>query len=534
MYDLILRKGKIIDGTGNCWFPGDVGILNGRISKIGQIEEDTKKILDVNDLVVCPGFIDIHSHSDITALVNPRSESKIMQGVTTEVIGNCGFSPSPVNPKTFEGLRQHFVSPELRWIWPTFNDFLNEHENHPSSVNIVPLVGHGTLRIAVMGLENRAPRPEELCRMKALLQESLDAGAFGLSTGLIYAPACYSGTEEIIKLAEVLREDDRLYATHIRGEGKNLLNAVKEALHIGQEAGVRVQLAHHKASGLENWGKVNETLRMIGEARKSGIDATCDVYPYPACSTDLTVCLPPWVREGSVEKMIERINDKRLQKRIINEMESDAMQGSWASPVRSTGWDRILIATVASEENRGLEGMSLADIATAQNADVFDVFFDLLTKERGKVNCIYFEMCEEDIRTVLSHPTTMIGSDGRSLSPVGILGQGKPHPRNYGTFPRVLAKYVREERIVELEEAIRKMTSFPAQKLGLRDRGMLREGFWADMVVFSPSEVMDTATFEEPAQFPKGIKYVLVNGELVVSEGRHTDATPGMLLRAAY
>lgn len=533
MYDLILRKGKIIDGTGNCWFAGDVGILNGRISKIGQIEEGAKKILDVNDLVVCPGFIDIHSHSDITVLLNPRSESKIMQGVTTEVIGNCGFSPSPVNPKTFEGLRQHFVSPELRWIWPTFNDFLNEHENHPSSVNIVPLVGHGTLRIAVMGLENRAPRPEELCRMKALLQESLDTGAFGLSTGLIYAPACYSATEEIIELAKMLRKGNRLYATHIRGESKNLINAVHEALNIGREASVRVQLSHHKASGVKNWGKVSESLKLVEKARTDGIDVTCDVYPYPASGTDLTICLPPWVREDSTEKMLERINDKRLQRRIRSEIESDEMQGAWSSTVRSTGWDRMVISKVHLEENKGLEGLSLAEIARDRNADVFEVFFDLLTREKGNLACIFFEMCEKDVRTVLSFPVTMIGSDGRSLSPSGILSEGKPHPRNYGTFPRVLARYVREEHLLTLEEAIRKMTFLPAQKLGLRDRGIVREGFWADIVVFSPTEVLDMATFEEPAKFPKGIEYVLVNGKLVVSEGRHTGAVPGMLLRAA-
>ena len=533
MYDLILRNGMIVDGSGNCWFVGDIGIKAGRIREIGRIEGDANTILDVSDLVVCPGFIDIHSHSDITPLVNPKSESKIMQGVTTEVVGNCGFSPAPADPRTFRHLRHHFGIPELRWMWPNFGDFVNTHENQPASVNIAPLVGHGTIRIAVMGLATRKPTTEELNSMKVLLRNSLDAGAFGLSTGLIYTPACYAATEEIIELAKVLRRKDRLYATHIRGEAANLINAVQEALRIGREAGVKVQLSHHKASGPKNWGKVTETLNLIDEARQSGIDATCDVYPYAACSTDLAICLPPWVREDSTETLLERINDNSLRSRIRMEMESEEMQGAWSSPIKDTGWDRIVIGAVRAEEDKDMEGMSLTDIASSRSEDVFDVFFEILTKENGRVDCIYHEMCEDDVKTVLSNPITMIGSDGRSLSPEGVLGKGKPHPRNYGTFPRVLAKYVREKHLLSLEEAIRKMTSFPAQKLGLRDRGMLREGLWADVVVFSPLEVQDTATYDVPARFPVGMKYVIVNGEVVVSEDRYTGATPGRLLKTA-
>jgi N-acyl-D-amino-acid deacylase len=533
MYDMILKNGKVIDGAGNCWFAADVGIGEGRINAVGKVRGESRTVLDVSGLVVCPGFIDIHSHSELSAIVNPKSDSKVMQGVTTEVVGNCGISPSPVEPRHFHHLTHHYVSPELRWAWPGFTDYLKAYKNSPASVNIVPLVGHGTLRIAVMGFANRPPEAEELVRMKALLREALDAGAFGLSTGLIYTPACYSETREIVELAMVLKEEGRLYATHIRGEGRNLINAVREALTIAQEAGVRVELAHHKASGIENWGRVSETLRLIDEARTRGIDATCDVYPYPACSTNLAVCLPPWVREDSSHRMIERINDRGIRERIKAEMESEEAQGFWTSTVKSIGWDRIVIAAVQSERNKVVEAMNLAEIAEARKAEPFEVFFDLLTEENGKVPCIYFEMREEDVRTVLSSPVSMIGSDGRSLSPVGILGQGKPHPRNYGTFPRVLAKYVREERLLTLEEAIRKMTSFPAQKLVLRDRGLIREGFWADVVVLDPSEVADTATFKEPAQFPKGIEYVLVNGEIVVSKGNHTGATPGQLLRPA-
>jgi len=531
VYDLALKNGNIIDGTGSCWFCGDLGILNGRIKKIGTIEEESKRTLDISNYSVCPGFIDIHSHSDITALVDPRSESKVMQGVTTEVIGNCGLSPAPVRAESSRYLKSQFFPPEFEWNWPNFSDFITTHENNPASLNIAPLVGHGTLRIAVMGAENKNPKKAEINKMKALLKDSLDAGAFGLSTGLIYAPACYSEPAEIIELARLLNDSNRLYATHIRGEGANLVDAVKEALRIGREAGVRVQISHHKAAGLDNWGKVTRTLELMDNARRSGIDVTCDVYPYSASSTDLAICLPPWVREGGTRKMLERIRDAGTRFQVRKDMESDKMQGAWASPVKSTGWDRIVIAAVNAEENTETEGMKLSDIGAYRNTDVFDVLFDILTKENGRVTCIYHEMCEEDVRTVMCHPLSMIASDGISLSPKGILGKHKPHPRSYGTFPRVIAKYVREEELFSLEQAIRKMTSSPAQKLGLRDRGMLTEGFWADLVVFEPSVIKDTATYEEPSQFPLGIKYVIVNGVVVVSEGRHTDATPGKVLK---
>jgi len=532
MYDLVLKNGKIIDGTGNPWFHADVGILNGKIQNIGQICEDSASTLDVRNLVVCPGFIDIHSHSDISTLVDPKAESKVMQGVTTEVIGNCGLSPAPMRPGIQEHLKQQFFPPEFEWNWPNYIDFIATHEKHPSSVNIAPLIGHGALRAAVLGLENRAPTKEELEKMKNLLSECLDAGVFGLSTGLVYTPACFAKTNEIIELARLLTKENRLYTTHIRGEGANRINAVNEALQIGREAGIRVQLSHHKAPGIENWGKVNVTLELIENARKSGIDATCDVYPYSASSTGLDICLPPWVREGGTEKMLERIKNENTRIQVKKEMESNKMQGFWASPLQTVGWERIVIAVANNEENSSIEGRNIAEISESRKKSPFDVFIEILTSENGNVPCIYHEMCEEDVKTVMCHPTAMIGSDGIALSPKGILGNHKPHPRSYGTFPRVLAKFVREEKLLQLEQAIRKTTSFPAQKLGLRDRGMLLKGFCADVLVFDPYEIQDTATFEEPAQFPRGVNYVIVNGVVVVSEGRHTGATPGNLLRA--
>jgi N-acyl-D-amino-acid deacylase len=384
MFDVIIRDGRIVDGGGNPWFTADLGIYEGRIKAIGRLDGAAHCTVHAHGRVVCPGFIDIHSHSDIVTLVDPRSESKIMQGVTTEVIGNCGLTPAPANPLTFQHLKHHFVHPPLQWEWRGFADFLDAHERAPASVNLVPLIGHGALRIAVMGFDNRRPTNDEMEEMKKLLREGLDAGAFGLSTGLIYTPACYAETEEVVELARLLRPKDRLYATHIRGEGANLVNAVKEALQIGREGEVRVQLAHHKCCGIKSWGKVHETLELIEAAREEGMDATCDVYPYDASSTDLAICLPPWVREESPEKMLERINTPALRGRIRKEMESDEMQGFWSSPALTTGWDRIRIAAVTKEENRGIEGMSLQEIAEARKADVFDVCFDLLTKEGGR------------------------------------------------------------------------------------------------------------------------------------------------------
>lgn len=532
MYDLILKNGKIIDGSGKPWFCGEIGILNGKIKNIGKISGDAISTLDINNLVVCPGFIDIHSHSDISALVNPKAESKIMQGVTTEVIGNCGLSPAPMRAEIQEHLKRQFFPSEFEWNWPNYSDFLETHEKNPSSLNIAPLIGHGALRAAVLGLENRAPTKEDFLKMQKLLNECLDVGVFGLSTGLVYSPACFAKTDEIIELARLLKKGNRLYSTHIRGEGANLIPAVDEALQIGREAEIPVQLSHHKAAGLDNWGKVRESLHRIEDARRSGIDATCDVYPYSASSTQLDICLPPWVREGSTEKMLERIEDEATRTKVKKEMQSNKMQGFWASPLKALGWERIVIATANNQQNSGIEGMDIAAISENRRKDPFDVFIDILISEKGKVSCIYHEMCEEDVKTVICHATAMIGSDGIALSPKGVLGKHKPHPRSYGTFPRVLGKYVRVEKLLELEQAIKKMTFFPAQKLGLRDRGLVREGFCADLVVLDPLEIADAATFEEPAQFPLGIKYVIVNGVVVAAEGRHTGATPGKLLRA--
>ncbi|MCI2425701.1 D-aminoacylase [Candidatus Acetothermia bacterium] len=529
VFDVILKNAKIIDGSGNPWFWGDLGIANGRIEKIGKIKtEEAVELKDLKGLVVCPGFIDMHSHSDLPILVNPTAESKVMQGVTTEVIGNCGFSAVPVTNNIIEHLKEYgdSLAKKLDWNWRSLRDYLDRLNK--ISINIVPLIGQGTIRIAVMGFDSKDPTKRELERMKGLLRDALDEGAVGLSTGLIYPPGSFTKTEELIELVKIVKEYNGLYSTHIRGEGGTLVEAFKEAIRIGRESGVRVEVSHHKAVGIQNWGRVQETLELIERAREEGIDITCDQYPYTASSTSLSACLPPWAHEGGGHRLLERLKDPYERKRITEYIER---REDWDNVIRQSNWSRIRIATVNSEKNKNLEGKTLEEIAQVRAKDPFNVVFDLLLEEKGNVSIIIFEIDEDDLRRVMRHPSTMIGSDGSCLTPKGIMGRGKPHPRNYGTYPRVLGRYVREENILTLEEAIRKMTSFPAQKLGLKDRGLLKEGYFADIVVFDPQRINDRANYEDPHQFPEGIEYVLVRGEIVVEKGEHTGRTPGDVLR---
>ncbi len=528
MFDIIIKGARVINGTGNAWFWGDIAIKDGEIKQIGKMHQKAKRIFDVAELVVCPGFIDMHSHSDMNILINPRALNKIMQGVTTEVTGNCGISPAPVDETTIDQLKASLGGDanEVDWNWRSLSEYYNQVKNNGLLVNIAPLVGQGTIRIAAMGFAYRPPRTEEMSEMKRLLQQAMAEGAFGFSTGLIYPPGSFTETEELIELAKGLKEYDGLYASHIRGESSTLIDAVKEAIKIGKEAKVKVEISHHKACGKRNWGKVKQTLRLIETARNEGIDVTCDQYPYTASSTGLSACLPPWVHEGGVEKLLERLEDPSMRIKIRHDIDE---KDNWDNMVMESGWDNIVVASINSEANKYLEGKTLARVAQIQEKNPFDTLFDLLLQEKGDVSIVIFDINEDDLRLVMSHPTMMVGSDGSSLpssSP-----EGKPHPRNYGTYPRVLGKYVREEKVLTLEEAIRKMTSFPAQKLGIKNRGLLEEEYRADIVVFDPATVSDNATYEEPHHFPEGIKYVFVNGEVIVAKGEYTGRTPGEVLR---
>lgn len=524
MYDILIEGGRILNGAGNPWFLADVGIVRGRIEAIGRLRGvGADKKIDAKGLIVAPGFIDVHSHSDFTVLVDRRAESKVTQGITTEVVGNCGFSAAPMNSEVRTYREKYMrvqLGNEFTFNWESMDEYMKLIDREGVSLNIAPLVGHGTIRQNVMGFEKRPPNDEELGEMKRLVADAMEEGAWGMSTGLIYPPSCYADKEEIIELAGVLADYGGVYFTHIRGEGETLIDALKEAIAIGEHAGVPVQIAHLKASGKKNWGKTVKALKLIEEARGRGVDVTFDQYPYTASSTGLTAYLPDWVHEGGVEKLLERLRDKECRKRIAEE------QG-----VLERDWETIVIAFAKNHPQ--YEGKTILEVAKTEGKEPTEAVFDLLLLEEGQVDIVAHGLSEKDVRRVMKNPYMMVGSDGTAVSPRGILGLGKPHPRYYGTFPRILGHYVREG-ILTLQEAVRRMTSHPAQRLGLWDRGLLMEGMVADITIFDPKKVKDKATFTDPHRFASGILYVIVNGVLVVEDSVHTGALPGRALRKKH
>jgi len=539
-FDLIVHGGLIIDGSGLKPFKAYIGIKDGRITEVGDLDLlDASEVVDASGLAVAPGFIDMHSHSDFVLLVNPMAESKVRQGVTTEVIGNCGTSAAPI----LGTAREQAVSRHQRRYgvdveWESFDDYLSRLEEGVA-VNVAALVGHGTVRQCAMDMEERAPTGGELDEMRMLVAEAMEAGAFGFSSGLVYPPGRYADTAELIDLCRVVASFNGIYASHVRGERETLLDAVREALRIGEEASVPVQISHHPAK-IGAWGKSPETLAMMDEAGERGLDVTCDLHPYVAGSTGLSALLPPWAQEGGPRKILERLKNPETRRRIKDDMIEEKVPGPGPCGLVKRGmWDQIIISSYPTEEP---VGRTLAEIAEERGVDPFNAYFDLLLESEAEGGVVGFYYNEEDIRHVLAHPRSMIGSDGYALAPYGVLGTGRNHPRSYGTFPMIFRKYVRGESrpeiwhdsgesILSLEKAVRKMTSAPAGKLGLLDRGLLKPGMWADIVVFNPDTVADTATYLDPYRYPIGIVHVLVNGVAVVSEGEHTGALPGRPLR---
>jgi len=538
-FDIVIRNGRIVDGTGNPATAADIGIRNGRISRMGRFPRiRAKKEIDAKDLVVCPGFIDPHSHSDLTILFDPAFPSTIRQGVTTSLLGNCGDNLAPAPPEKMEELSRVlsvFAPPGIKFDsfpWNTFSEYLDFMESHACAANSAHLVGFGTVRLAGgPGFEDRVPTSEELRRMQSLVAEAMEAGAFGMSTGLIYAPQSYASTEEIIELTKVVAEYGGLYVSHIRNEGAGEVDAVKEVLEIVRKSNcVGGHIAHHKISGKPHWGTSRETLRLIEEANERGMSLTCDQYPYNRGMTSLITALPPWVHVGGLESLLGRLRSPEGRERIKRDCEAGI--DGWENWIGDGGFTSLYIASVKTEKWRPMEGKSLTEITRLKGSrDEWETLFELLLDEKGEVQATMESMNEEDIRRIMRGRYTMVGSDAWAVAPTGVLSHGKPHPRYYGTYPRILGKYVREEQVLTLEDAIRRMTSFPAQRMGIFDRGLLREGMWADVVVFDPRKVMDRATFLEPHQFPEGILYVLVNGEIVVEDNQQTEKKPGKLLR---
>lgn len=525
MYDIIVKNGKIIDGCGNPWFRADIGISDGKLVRIGNLAQaEAKETIDAAGQVVAPGFIDVHCHSDVLSLKDPREPAKILQGVTTEVVGNCGNSVAPVNeemlPLYLKQASPTFRDKSIQWNWRSVGQYLDRIDEHQTIGNVATLVGHGMLRIAAMGFADRQPTAAELQRMKDLAGQALAEGAYGISSGLIYPPGIFSQESELIELCKTVSAQGGFYATHIRNEADDLIDAVAEAIRVAEVADIPLEISHHKAAGRNNWGKCRQTLAMMEASRQRGYDVTCDVYPYIAASTSLKTLLPPWVHDGGISALLERLQQPQVQQRIRREI-SEGLPG-WENSAKNTGWDGVMIAYC--QKNKEYEGKTIQQIAESTGQEPTDVLFRILLAEEGLALMNIFLMTEDDVRYIIRHPLSMIGSDA-------IPSTGNPHPRFYGTFPRVLAKYVREEQLISLQEGIRKMTSLPAQKLGLRDRGVLREGAWADVVVFNPDTVADKATFTEPAQYPDGINSVLVNGTVAVRQGQYIGSLNGRTLR---
>lgn len=527
MLDLLLRNGRVVDGTGNPWFFGDVGIKDGVISEVGRSRSKSEHTVDVRGQVISPGFIDGHCHSDLMILDRPRSEIKLHQGVTTEVLGNCGIAPTPFTRENLDALRS-YVEPVLgttkeEWSWPSVDQYMEALARARPSENVATYVGHGTLRIAVMGFEDRPASAKELDRMKRSLEEGLQAGAIGLSLGLMYVPGSYTARDELLELCSVLPKYDCLLATHIRGEGDSLISSIEEVIWIAERSGVPLQISHLKAAGRSNWGRVNSAMELVEDARSRGLDVTCDVYPYTAGSTTLTTLLPPWALEGGIARTLERLSDPNCRSRIAEELRHE--QDGWDNLVASTGWDSVYISSLSQEDPHGnLEGKTVAEVSRSRGVDPVECMMDLLLEQDGRVSIVFFHMSESDVEQILRWENSLIASD--SLHD----GVQKPHPRLYGTFPRVLARYVREEKLLALEEAVRKMTSFPARRFKLEGRGLIASGFAADLVVFDPDAVSEKATYEDPKRFAEGISHVLVNGTPVVASDIHRGERSGMVI----
>jgi N-acyl-D-aspartate/D-glutamate deacylase len=533
-YDVIIRGGHVIDGAGNPWIKADVGIRAGRIVRVGRLDHaQASRVIDAAGQVVTAGFIDMHTHSEYTLLYDGNAQSKIRQGVTTEVVGE-GTSPGPIEGPTVQATKETLRTYKLELTWNTLEGYFQRLLKSGSSVNVASYVSACQVRNDVIGYENRAPTGDELEKMRRLVASTMEQGAFGL-TDVLEGPCGYAKTDELIELAKVASWYGGIYATHVRGEADTVLDAVREAIEIGEKANVPVEIFHLKVAGSNNWGRMPEVVALINSARVRGVDVNANQYPYVGSyqpPKQTIALLPPWALEGGVDKTMERLRDTKLRQLMKRDIENGLPDWSSTYIRRSGGWQGIVIAKTQTEKNLALAGKTLVEIGQASDKDPADVFFDLLLEEHGQLSCIVLHlMNEKDVQTALREPWLDIASDGYSLSVEGILAAGHPHPRNYGPFPRILGHYVRDEKVLTLEDAVRRMTSLAAQRLGLKDRGLLREGYWADIVVFDPNRISDRSTFANPKQYPEGINYVLVNGRVVIDRGNHTGERPGIALR---
>ncbi|WP_347273344.1 D-aminoacylase [Candidatus Kuenenia sp.] len=521
--DLIIEKGLLIDGTGMPGKKMDVGIKGNKIEVIeDRISCNTCTRIDAEGMIVAPGFIDIHSHSDFLWLACRESESKILDGVTTEVCGNCGLSAFPLRGKLLERRRQGLSKYGIVPSWRSAQGFFDVAEGINSSVNRAFLVGHGNIRACAVGYDNRVATKAELSVMCKYLEEAMKAGAFGMSSGLVYPPGCYAEFDELVTMCNRVNEYGGLYATHVRNEGEDLENAIAEAIKVAEETGVNVQISHIKTMGQENWHKLEKVKALIAYAINTGVNVTCDRYPYTAAATDLDVILPAWVYDGGIEDQIQRLKDRAVRKRIAEEMSKGD---------EAPFWSDIVISSVSTQKNRWMTGKSIAEIAAIQKKPPLEEVLDLLIEEDTRVDIFLFNMSEKNLESILSWDFVCVGSDSSTRSGEGVLAEGNPHPRSYGTFSRILGKFCREKKLFSVEEAIRKMTGLPAQKAGLDQRGFIKEGYFADITIFNPETITDKSTFANPHQYSVGVEYVIVNGNVTVQKGKHSGIKSGKILR---
>ena len=527
-FDLVIRNGKIVDGTGNPWFRGDLAIKGDKIAALGQIAAKGKREIDAKGLIVAPGFIDMHSHSDFTILEDGKGMSKITQGVTTEVLGESG-SPGPYQGKLTQPRTLVDGKPVQ---WTTLGGYFDTIDKAGVSVNITSFVGLGTIWRCVMGDSHARPTPEQFEKMKALVEEAMKNGARGLSCMTAAPPDSLATTDEIVELCKVVKRYNGIFASHIRNEGSGVFEAIREVIEIGRRAGITVEIIHIKIADQINWGRMNEVVKLVDDARKEGINVGANLYPYTRGNNNLATIIPPWAHEGGVTKMLARLKDPKERTRIKKDV-NDGIPG-WYNHYTAVGkdWARMLISA-----NNSYKGLTMDRILAErikdrkQKPDLLDEFFDFLIEEGGSVSTVYDHHTEKDMNLAMQQPWCSIGSDGLAYATEGPLRRGHPHPRSFGTFPRVLGVYVRQKGLLRLEDAVRKMTSQNATKLGLFDRGILRAGMYADITLFDADRVIDRATYVDPFQYSVGIEYVIVNGQIVLDHGKHTGATAGRALR---
>jgi dihydroorotase/N-acyl-D-amino-acid deacylase len=531
-FDVVIVNGHIIDGTGSPWYSGDVGIRAGRIAAIGNLgDAQRNRTIDAHGMVVAPGVIDMLGQSELTILVDPRLPSKIYQGITTEITGEGG-SAAPQNDALIRADHLSYDHYHITPDWQNFQQYFARLEKQGMGINLASYVGATQVRRMVLGDDNKQPTSAQLDQMKALVRQAMREGAVGLSTSLEYAPARYAKTEELIALASEAGKFGGIYATHMRNESDAVLPAIDEALRIGREGRLPVEIWHIKVAGKANWGRMPEVVAKINAARAQGMDVTADTYAYTAWFNDFSAFIPPWAHDGGNAKLIERLKDPAVRARLRKDMTTAS--SDWDNEWQEIpGPEAILIGVVQNPKLLPLQGKTLAEVAKIQNKDPMDALFDLLIEDGAGTGVAVFGMSEPDIVLALQQPWVSFDNDSSGASPEGILGQEHPHPRAYGTFPRILRKYVREEKKITLEDAIRKCSALPAQRMRLTDRGVLKAGMWADVVVFDPATIRDLATFENPNQLSQGMEYVLVNGVSVIDQGKMTGALPGKVLRGA-